>query len=231
MNYWINASWVIALLISTVTNSLIFVSTAFLLEKVTKKLLISNSSFSLINGFNFKKDQRIKEIKYGLIACLIFAGGSLFVRELFTNVFPQSFYELIIQSFSFVLFYETYSYFIHRLLHTKYFIRIHAIHHSSVRVTPWSAYCVHPVEAFFIGLSAGLFMLFFDLSLIIALVFHVFGMMFTIFIHSNITMNSSKSILTKIFSYPQYHAKHHKKSRVNFGFINQVWDKIFKTNA
>ena len=94
---------------STVANILIFVSAAFLLEKVTKKLLISNSSFSLINSSNLKIGQRTKEIKYGLFACFIFAVGSLLVRELFTDVFPISFYDLIIQTFSFILFYETYS--------------------------------------------------------------------------------------------------------------------------
>lgn len=70
-----------------------------------------------------------------------------------------------------------------RLLHLKDFRSVHYIHHRSVPVSPWSEYCVHPMEAAFIGFSAPIFRYLFPMSLGVVLTFHVMGMAFTMLIH------------------------------------------------
>src|SRR5690606_31004983 len=112
-----------------------------------------------------KKDQKKLEISNGLTACVIFAVGSLVTRELFSSVWPETLIAFVAQVAAFSIFYEVYSYFVHRLLHGRLSVKMHGVHHGSVRVTPWSAYSVHPVEAVFIGLSAPLYMALFPWSL------------------------------------------------------------------
>jgi lathosterol oxidase len=119
--------------------------------------------------------------------------------------------------------------FVHRLLHMGPFAKVHGVHHRSVRVTPWSAYSVHPVEAIFIGMSAPIFMSMFSLSLGVALVLHISGMMFTILIHLNYQLPTKNTLLKKITDYPAYHLKHHITGKSNFGFVNSFWDRCFKT--
>ena len=229
--FWIDADWYIALLMSIVVNTLVFVITAFVLISLIKKLVCVYKLGEYIDSRLIPEEQKKKEIRNGIIACTIFAVTSLLTRELFDQLWPSSFLDLSIQVLTFVLFYETYSYFIHRLLHTKPFLKVHSVHHQSVCVTPWSAYSVHPVEALFIGMSAPIFMSLFSLSLSVALVLHISGMMFTILLHSNYHPNISTKILKNLFDYSTYHSLHHHIGKVNFGFVNSFWDSCFKTKG
>lgn len=229
-DFWINSHWLIALSISFVVNTIVFVIAAYLIENITKALVKKSQKFSWIDDRELKNNQQATETKNAIIACLIFALCSLLARELFTLIWPTTLLDWVLQMTVFTLFYETYSYFIHRLLHKGRLIKYHAVHHNSVRVTPWTAYSVHPIEAFCIALSAPIFMLIFPLSLGIALVFHVSGMAFTIFLHANLNSHHQSRAVKLIFAYPQRHAMHHQNGRVNFGFVNSFWDSLLGTS-
>ena len=229
IEYWLSAYWLWALCMSIIVNIVIFVVTAFILDKFIQKLVDKFKLGYYIDNRELKIHQKKIELRNGIVACIVFAFGSLLVRVLFTGIWPTSVYDFLIQIVVFTAFYESYSYFIHRLLHTKYLIRFHAVHHKSIRVTPWSAYNVHPIEAMFIGLSVPLFMLLFPLNLGIALIFHVFGMMFTIFLHSNFNFNGDNMVTKIINKYSYFHSQHHMIGKINFGFINQFWDRLLKT--
>ncbi|MCX4026254.1 sterol desaturase family protein [Endozoicomonas sp. SM1973] len=229
LQFWIETDWYFALLMSIMVNIVVFVSTAAILDYAIAGLISKYKVGGYIDDRPLKLNQKKMEIKNGVVACVIFGVGSLITRELFNQVWPISFVSLLIQLAAFMVFYESYSYFIHRLLHTKPFLKIHGVHHKSVRVTPWSAYSVHPVEAIFIAMSAPIFMSVFPLSLGVALILHIFGMMFTILIHSNYNLIINNTILGKISDSPQYHSVHHLLGNVNFGFVNSFWDRCFKT--
>jgi len=229
IQYWLDATWYIALLLSILVNISIFMITASFLEKIIQVLIYDYNVGSYINNKPLKPNQKKHEIKNGIVACIIFALGSLLIRLLYQEIWPTSFIDLCIQVLVFTVYYESYSYLIHRILHSKYLIKFHAIHHRSLRVTSWTAYSVHPIEAAFIGLSVPLYMFFLPLNLGTSLVFHVFGMMFTIIIHSNYKVHSSNTLLRNISNYPLFHSKHHSSRNVNFGFIHGFWDKLFKT--
>jgi sterol desaturase/sphingolipid hydroxylase (fatty acid hydroxylase superfamily) len=228
-DFWIESHWLIAFVISTIVNIAVFFAAAYSIESLTEILVDKGPNFHWVDDRKLKQNQRQIEIRNALVACSLFALCSLLAREVFTLIWPNTLLDWLIQIVVFTLFYETYSYFIHRLLHHNWLTKYHAVHHSSVRVTPWTAYSVHPIEAFCIGISAPLFMLLFPLSLGVALIFHVFGMMFTIFLHANLTSNNQFSLVKLIFAYPQRHAMHHKNGRVNFGFVNSFWDSLFST--
>lgn len=214
---------------SIASNIVIYTFTATILSALIKIAVEKKAIGSYINNRNLKPNQVRREIKNGLIACIVLATCSLFTRGLFKGIWPESLNTLLLQIVSFVIFYETYSYFVHRLLHTKLLAKFHSVHHSSVRVTPWSAYSVHPIEAAMIGLSAPLFMCLLPLSLGVALILHISGMMFTILLHSNYHLSKTK-IFKIIFHYPEYHSSHHTSGNANFGFINRFWDYLLKTN-
>ncbi len=229
--YWITADWYIALLMSFIINSTIYALTASSFSFITEKLSSANLVGAYIDTRKLKDAQIKKEIFYGVFACFIFSITSLLIRSLSNNIWPETALNFAVQLIVFPLFYESYSYFVHRLLHIRLFRKIHSIHHSSVRVTPWSAYSVHPIEALFIGVSAPLFMFLFPMSLSVVLTLHIFGMVFTILLHSNFAINESLVLSSKINNYTNGHVLHHQKSLVNFGFVNSFWDKVFKTNS
>ncbi len=226
LRYWVEAPWYIALSMSLMVNVSVFVVTAHVLDTLIARLVATGKYGSYIDERQLKPGQKKFEISYGVAACAMFALLSLLTRVLFDHYWPTTLRQLAIQLGLFVVFYETYSYFVHRLLHTGWFIKFHSVHHRSVRVTPWTAYSVHPVEAAFIGMSAPIFMFLFSMSLGLTLLLHIFGMMFTIVLHSNFRLEGQ---LDKLVRYPAYHASHHLMGKVNFGFIHSFWDDRFKT--
>lgn len=230
IEFWISTHWAIAFVLAAFVNIAVYVFFAYLIEILTRYAVNIKKVGSYINNDELKPFQKLREIRVGIAACCIFALGSIFSRMLFDNVWAVSFWDLSAQVIMFMVFYETYSYFVHRLLHTKYLNKYHSVHHQSVRVTPWAAYSVHPVEAIFIGFSAPLFMYLFPMSLVVALMLHICGMMFTILLHSNYEHKSSNQQMRVIFSYSTDHAKHHLYGRINFGFVNRWWDILFRTN-
>jgi len=214
---------------SLVVNLVTYFSVAYFLYCVTS-CLVNRGAGEYLDQRPLQKNQIWNEIKYSILACILFSIASLITRFLYSSVWPESVLSLVIQLLAFTVFYESYSYFVHRLLHLKVFRSVHYIHHRSVRVTPWSAYCVHPMEAAFIGFSAPMFMYLFPMSLSVVLTFHVMGMAFTMLIHSNFSFNRKTAFSWLVNTYTAGHAAHHRKGSVNYGFVSPLWDMFFKTS-
>jgi len=155
--FWIQTKWYIAFVMSLITNLVVYFVAAYLIYYLSKKITQHNRLGKYIDDRPLKKGQKVNEIKNGILACAMFSLVSLLARELFVGVIPLSITQLLIEVLVFTLFYETYSYFVHRLLHTKQFRKPHSVHHYSVRTTPWSAYSVHPIEALLIGMECTAF--------------------------------------------------------------------------
>lgn len=229
--YWINTHWAIAILMSILANLIIYIIVASAVSFFTQYVVESKGVGRYIDTRNYKANQKSKEIKNGVFACVILGFCSILTRLNFHGVWPESIMLLFFQVAVFAIFYDAYSYFVHRLLHNKYLIKFHSVHHASVRVTPWSAYSVHPLEAVAIGVSAPIFMCIFPLSLGVAFTLHIFGMILTILLHSNYEYISNIKALNMVFSYLSYHSKHHFFGNVNYGFINGFWDVVLKTTV
>jgi sterol desaturase/sphingolipid hydroxylase (fatty acid hydroxylase superfamily) len=229
--FWIQTHWYIAFVMSLVTNLGIYFVASYLISFLTQKITKDGRLGKYIDERPLKVGQKLSEIKNGIVACAMFSLVSLLARELFVGVIPLSITQLLIEVFVFTFFYETYSYFIHRLLHTKPFRKPHSVHHYSVRTTPWSAYSVHPIEALLIAMSAPLFMLIFPVHLSVIFTFHILGVVFTLLIHSNLKLNGSNFLCQLFNRYTECHAAHHSIGNVNFGFINSFWDICFKTSC
>ncbi|MBB3167902.1 sterol desaturase family protein [Simiduia aestuariiviva] len=230
LRYWIAAPWPIAFTIAFASNTTAYLISAYIIERASH-LLIDRKMAAWIDDRAPRANQRRIEIYYGIIACGIFAALSLLTRLVYSTVWPENLIELLLQVVVFIIFYETYSYFVHRLLHTKWLIKIHAVHHRSTRTTPWSAYSVHPIEAAFIGISAPIFMLFVPMSIGVAFVLHFSGMLFTIFIHSNTSLLHVNPATNLTNNLANQHVTHHRVGNRNFGFVNSIWDYLCKTKG
>ncbi|HEY3999067.1 MAG TPA: sterol desaturase family protein [Candidatus Xenobia bacterium] len=123
------------------------------------------------------------------------------------------------------------AYWMHRLLHTPRFWRIHAIHHST-EALDWSASLRHhPLEAIVVRLGqfTPLYLLGFDLQMLTIL--YPWLVAADLFTHSNLSWTYGP--LHTVVASPAWHRWHHATDREavdkNFGVIFSVWDLWFGT--
>tara|TARA_R110002073_G_scaffold211794_2_gene372119 strand:+ start:21308 stop:22057 length:750 start_codon:yes stop_codon:yes gene_type:complete len=232
LEYWLLAPWYIALLIATVVHLNIYFWGGLIGQILTTIIWPKMGIGCIIDQYPAKPGQVRGEVKYGVVACLIFGVTSLSYRHLTVGLWPSSWAVAAIQFLVFIIYYNFYGYFSHRLLHTKYFRKFHAVHHESVRVTPWSGYNVHPLEALIMAGTLPLFMGFVPIGVGSAFVVHALGMMFTTCIHCNydlVPTLSKTHWFRQLVNDPAFHRLHHTKGRVNYGFTISLMDRIFKT--
>lgn len=223
VRYWIGAPLPIAWAMAAAANVAIYGLGAFCMARFSDRL-IAKGIAQRYDAAPTPAEQIGRELRWGISTCLILACTSLLTRELYAAVWPASIGAWLLQVFTFVIYYEIYSYGVHRLLHLRPLRRFHGVHHRSVITTPYSAYAVHPIEAVSIGLSAPLFMLLVDFSLGPAFLLHVFGMLFTVLIHANVQF---LRWATPLNAWTYHHHRHHAAGEVNFGFTSRLLDGVF----
>lgn len=134
-------------------------------------------------------------------------------------------------------------YVLHRLLHWRFFWRIHQLHHSATSLTPLSFLRVHPIEKLFYqlrsatihGFCSGVFFflvgehpqawIILGISAF-SLIFNTLGANLR---HSMIPI--SYGYLEKLFISPLQHQLHHSDQfgRKNYGSILSIWDLLFSS--
>lgn len=177
-----------------------------------------------------KPNQIRFEVSYSLMTCAICAVYTLVGLSLSSGVWPESWLTAFLQVVAFLAFYDLYFYWTHRLFHTPFFIRFHGIHHSSVRVTSWAVYSLHPVEAVINYLPVLLFMLVWPTSIFGMIFFHGLLMFLPALGHSNFDPLPNISWMRSVKVESQFHQHHHMLGQPgNFGFLCLFWDKVFGT--
>ncbi|RQP23181.1 sterol desaturase family protein [Piscinibacter terrae] len=173
------------------------------------------------------------EIRHGMVACLILAVMTLSYRSLSDGIWPRSVWTAAWQLAAFVFYNAVYSYGTHRLLHTRWLIRAHGVHHRSVRVTPFTSYSVHPLEGLVIACTIPSFMLIVPLGVGSAFLLHGFGLAYTAYIHSNydlLPQLPEGHWFKRLIDHPIHHRFHHTLGNVNFGFTGRWLDRLFGTH-
>jgi lathosterol oxidase len=230
---WLQMDWYWAWLLASVVHVSIYLIGGGIGWFLTRQLWPAIGLGQEIDARPLKAGQLAFELKNGLQACLIFGVFSLSYRFLCEGIWPPDITTALWQLASFVVFNNLYSYASHRLLHSRSLIRLHAVHHRSVRVTPFSSYSVHALEAMVIAATLPLFMVLVPLGLGMAVLLHAVGMMYTVCIHCNYDLwpaLSDQHWFKKMLNHPTYHRYHHTLGNVNYGFTNRVLDKLFGTN-
>lgn len=226
-------SWYSALVTATLFHLLIYLVGGGIGLWLTRQVWPAMGLGQEIDQTPLKTEQLVNELRNGFVACLLMGWVSLSYRHLCDGIFPQDALTALWQLAAFVVFNNVYSYATHRLLHHRSLIRFHAVHHRSKRVTPFSSYSVHPIEALIIAGTFPFFLLLIPMSLGMVTVLHAFGMLYTVCIHCNYDVWPTlpdEHWFKKLINHPTYHRYHHTLANVNFGFTNRVMDILFKTN-
>lgn len=187
------------------------------------------------------RKEQIFELKWSLISSFIFAGTGILLAVMWQNGWTQLYltfdqYGLWYLPVSWVillLLHDTYFYWTHVWLHRpKIYERFHAIHHKSLRPSPWASFSFHPVESFINAIWIPLVVLVLPLHPVV-LIFHL-----TLMTISAITNHLGFEVLPSSALKYRYgywlisgvhHTQHHRYFRANYGLFLSHWDRIMKT--
>lgn len=182
------------------------------------------------------KKQILAEIKYSLITFCIYSSGIWFFLYWLKSGYTQNyvliselgFPYLIISVFIMIIMHDTYSYWIHRLMHHKLIFKYtHLFHHKFKNPSPWSAFAFHPFESI---LTMGIIPIIIftipwhNLALVIFITVMIF---YDTFVHWGYNIK-----MFKIFKWqntPVDHDVHHQNSKYNFGLYLTIWDRLMGT--
>lgn len=128
---------------------------------------------------------------------------------------------------------DTYFYWTHRLMHTKYLFRkFHFTHHRSIYPTPLASYAFSTGEALVEGMALVIVSLFVPLHVSVLLIFSVYSLIFNSYGHLGIDIlpkRIQESFPFKYFNHPSNHGWHHRFNQGNFGLYLRFWDKVMGT--
>lgn len=128
-----------------------------------------------------------------------------------------------------IIFDETFTYWIHRILHTNDYLyrKLHIIHHRSVDITPFAGFAFHPLDAFAQAVPTFVSCYFFPIHYNVVLVFSLITTTWAVSIHDNVPM-----IPIKLFLYSTHHTIHHERGygrERNYGKFTSFWDRTMGT--
>lgn len=146
---------------------------------------------------------------------------------------------MILQFIGMVFIHDAYFYFCHRLLHTKFFWKIHGVHHRAVNPTVTTSHLFHYIEtfinySFIVWFTLFIGILFGGIYYIPVVVFTLFTITWNIYGHGgkNLLPDSiTKSSLGKLIVWPTYHHSHHQEGEGNYCFFLTYLDTFFKTKS
>lgn len=121
---------------------------------------------------------------------------------------------------------ELHFYLCHRLLHTRPLRRFHAEHHRSHVPTPWSTYAFHPVEAALLGSVPLLPMLVHDFGFVSLLSLTVLSIALNNLGHGNYEASRVAPARGWLGASRRHHL-HHACYGGNYGFLLEVFDRMF----
>ncbi len=176
-----------------------------------------------------KPNQIASEICWGLVTCAIIALILYSSLVSISDLYQQSWAEVLFFSIGFLVVYDLYIYFVHRLLHTRVLIRFHARHHKSAIATPWSSLNLHPVQAVLNYFPFLVFAMLFPVSLSVFITIHILLILSDAYGHSNYNILAGSKQFRLMQNLVCFHQQHHSSGRGNFGYLYTHWDTLFGT--
>lgn len=138
----------------------------------------------------------------------------------------------IVQIWGGIIVIDAWSYWKHRLLHTRRFFPFHKQHHSFRDPTPFAGFAVAPFESV---------LTFWPLVIICwppakhfaPLYFSAIGsfVVLNFYLHCGVTYRWAEKLLPRLLlNSSAWHNIHHSHANANFGEVSFVWDRICKTS-
>jgi sterol desaturase/sphingolipid hydroxylase (fatty acid hydroxylase superfamily) len=167
-----------------------------------------------------------------LIISLFYAAG---MTKLSADASAFTWWGIIASVVGFLFLNDLWFYAWHRLLHRPWLYRhVHAVHHKSVDVNPFSSYSFHPFEAFILG-SAVMPVLF-----IVPIYLPVLGVLQVVGLMNNIMSHLGYEFLPRWYARippfrwmntATFHSLHHTRLNGNYGLFFRFWDRALGTEV
>lgn len=205
------------------------------------KTLSAKLSSRLIYASLPSKKEQLYEIRWSLITSSIFAFSGLWIAWLWeagwTRIYLQfdeyGWWYLFLSPLLLMFVHDTYFYWTHRLLHIPWFYRRwHAVHHASLKPSPWASFSFHPGESVINALALPLIILFLPLHPLV-LIFHLTLMTVTAILnhlgYETLPRFKALRFLGKHWISGLHHAQHHRFFKYNFALFFPWWDHWMQT--
>lgn len=182
-----------------------------------------------------------REVTHSLTSLVLFSIYSIGLLRLYEGGFTAVYwdvadYPLLWLPASFVVaavLHDTYFYWTHRLMHTRWFYRsFHAGHHRSVTPTPWAMLSFQPLETIPQFAFFALLILFVPMHPAVLLAYLVFDGFVNAAGHCGhefVPKPYRGHWLLKYVNAVTHHDLHHSRFRHNFGQYFNVWDRMMGT--
>lgn len=173
----------------------------------------------------------VSSIVFALMSALVYQAYLLGYTKVYLNVSEQPLWYFMVSPFLFLISYETYYYWMHRVMHIPIvFKRVHKVHHASIQPTVFTSFSFHPWEAILQFLFFPLFLCLVPFHVAMLLIVLVFLTLSAVINHSGVEI-FNKIAVTKHLIGATHHDLHHKEFTNNFGLYFTWWDKWMKTES
>ncbi len=134
-----------------------------------------------------------------------------------------------------ILFNDAWFYAWHRLLHHPVLFRhVHAVHHRSIDVNPFTSYSFHAVEAILLGLWIVPASAWLPIPVTALGITQVIGLANNVMAHLGYEFLPRWILKVPVLRWTNtatFHSLHHTRSRGNFGLHTRMWDRLFGTEV
>lgn len=195
------------------------------------------SSFLSLHDQKVKDKQISFEIKYSILASFIFAVSGYLMgvfwqfgwSQIYLPFDQYGYWYLPVSFFIYSLVHEFYFYWTHVWMHQpRIYKYVHAIHHHSVKTSPWASFSFHPLECLIHALFLPLLVLVVPIHPTVLILYLTFMTLTAISNHLGVELLKSK-FLKRHFISGTHHALHHKRFRYNFGLYYTFLDRWMGT--
>lgn len=143
-----------------------------------------------------------------------------------------SWWMVLLQMYFGIVAVDAWTYWKHRMLHTKLLFPFHKHHHSFRDPTPFAGFAVGPVETI-LTFWPLLLICFPPAKHFAPLYFTAIAgfVMLNLYLHCGVTFNFMEKLLPRmLLNSSAWHNVHHSDVNANFGEVSFIWDKICKTS-
>ena len=179
------------------------------------------------------------EIKWSIVSSFVFAFSGLLLGLLWQAGLTQFYvkfdqYGYLYLFFSFILYtlvHEVYFYFTHVWMHKpSIYSTVHAIHHASVKTSPWASFSFHPWEAVIHAAFLPLMVMWLPIHPLVVIFYLTFMTITAISNHLGVEVIPFKWARS-LFISGEHHSLHHRRMRINFGLYYTFIDRYMGTDA
>lgn len=222
----------------TVTDYFLFATTAFVVFYFLLKNVLARRKIQ--KRFPKWSDYG-RDIFFSLVTVAIFGVVSGLTFHTFwdyTTIYKESYdqYGLAYYLFTFVwmlFLHDTYFYWAHRLMHTKWLYRhVHKVHHLSTNPSPWTAYAFHPLEALIEAMILPLIAFTLPVHGSAIATFFFFQIAYNVYGHLGYELYPKgfhKTAIGKYINTSVAHNQHHARFVGNYGLYFLIWDRLMGT--